>query len=64
MFIRDSFTRGLVAGVAAGIVIKPYDLLAYYLGFSTVRWFDFAGTMMYGKKPLNLTEQVFATVGT
>lgn len=63
MFIRDRFTRGMLAGIVAGIITKVYDLLAFSFHFSTLRWFDFSGIMIYGKKPLNLWEQIFATLG-
>ncbi|MHB1125707.1 MAG: hypothetical protein ACYC2T_01930 [Bacillota bacterium] len=64
MFIKDRFTRGMLAGAAAGIITKLYDLLAFYLGISTLRWLDFAGILMYGRKPVILEEQIFATLGT
>ncbi|PKM80533.1 MAG: hypothetical protein CVU89_13355 [Firmicutes bacterium HGW-Firmicutes-14] len=64
MFIKDRLTRGLLAGLSAGIVTKIYDLLAFHYGISTLRWLDFAGIMIYGRKPVALGEQVFATFGT
>ena len=62
MFIRDRVTRGLLAGIVAGIITKGYDVLAFYLHFSTLRWLDFSGIMMFGRKPLSLGEQIFATL--
>ena len=64
MTIKDRFARGMAAGIFAGIITKIYDLLAFYIGISTLRWFDFAGIMIYGKKPMSLGEQIFATLGT
>ena len=61
--LKDRLTRGLLAGFIAGIITKVYDLLTFYFGISTLRWFDFAGVMIYGKKPVTLEEQVFATLG-
>jgi len=63
MLIRDRFTRGMLAGIVAGIITKVYDLLAFYLHFSTLRWLDFAGIMLLGRKPPNLAEQIFVTFG-
>ena len=62
--ITDRFTRGLLAGIIAGVVTKPYDILAYYLNFSTFRWLDVAGIVIYGRRPLNAGEAVFATLST
>ena len=64
MFIKDRVTRGMIAGFIAGVITKIYDLTAFYLGISTLRWLDFAGLMMYGKKPAYLSYQIFATLGT
>lgn len=63
MTLNDRFTRGMLAGLLAGIITKFYDLPAYYLGFSTLRWLDFAGILIYGEKPMTLWYQVFATLG-
>ncbi len=62
--MKDRFSRGLLAGIIAGVITKVYDLTAFYLHLSTLRWFDFTATMIYGHKPLNLGEQIFATLGT
>jgi len=60
--LKDRFTRGMLAGIIAGVITKAYDFLAYYLHISTLRWMDVAGTLIYGRKPLNLWEAVFATL--
>lgn len=62
--LNDRFTRGLLAGIIAGILTKVYDLTAYYLHFSTLRWFDVAGTLIYDRKPFSFWEAFFATLGT
>lgn len=62
--LRDWFVKGILAGFIAGVITKAYDLMAYYLHFSTLRWFDVAGTLIFGRKPLNLWEAVFATLST
>lgn len=62
--ITDRFTRGLLAGIIAGIITKAYDILAYYLNFSTFRWLDVAGIITYGRKPLSTVEAIFATLST
>lgn len=63
MNIKDRITRGMIAGFTAGVITKVYDLTVFYLGISTLRWLDFAGLMMYGKKPVYLSYQIFATLG-
>lgn len=62
--ITDRFTRGLLAGIIAGFITKAYDILAYYLNFSTFRWLDVAGIIIYGRKPLSTVEAIFATLST
>lgn len=64
MTLDDRATRGMIAGFVAGIITKSYDLTAFYLGISTLRWMDFSGLMMYGKIPVYLSHQIFATLGT
>lgn len=61
---NDRFTRGMLAGIIAGILTKFYDLSAYYLHFSSLRWLDVAGTMILGRRPISPGEAVFATLGT
>jgi len=62
--ITDRFTRGLLAGTIAGVITKAYDLLAYYFHFSTFRWLDVAGIIIYGRKPSHIAEAIFATMST
>lgn len=64
MTLNDRATRGMIAGFAAGVITKIYDLTAFYLAISTLRWMDFAGLMMYGKIPVHLSQQIFASMGT
>ncbi len=64
MTLNDRATRGMIAGFAAGIITKIYDLTAFYLGISTLRWLDFSGLMLYGNTPVYLSHQIFATFAT
>ena len=63
MTIHDRSTIGILAGTAAGLITKAYDLLAHYFGISTMRWMDFSGIMLFGYKPQTLTAQILATLG-
>lgn len=63
MFIQDRFTKGVIAGFAAGMITKIYDLITFYFGLSTIRWMDISGVMIFGRKPTYLSEKIFATMG-
>lgn len=61
--ITDRFTRGCIAGILAGLVSSVFNLTAYYVGFAKLRYLDFAGVMIYGRKPTSALEALFAWLG-
>jgi hypothetical protein len=60
MDLTDRFTGGFIAGLIGGIstTITGYPL--YLLKISTLRFADFAAILIYGHKPYNLVETLFA----
>jgi len=63
MDLRDRFTRGLIGGIVGGIVMNIFNLFSYYLGIAELRYIDWAAVVIYGTKPENMIETVFALVG-
>lgn len=60
--LNDRFTRGFVAGLIAGVVLFPINMLSKIL-FNTLSYADFASILIYGHKSKNLLELVFAIGG-
>ncbi len=60
--MKDRFIIGFVSGVIAGILPNIFNWSAYHLHLSTLRWADFMGALVYGKKPVTIVETYFATV--
>ncbi|MFZ5944737.1 MAG: hypothetical protein ACOYVD_11540 [Bacillota bacterium] len=60
MNLRDRLTRGFLAGIFGGIPMNIFDLISFYLGISELRFIDWAAIMIYGVKPGNIPETVFA----
>lgn len=58
--MKDRFANGLVAGFISGIIIDILNFAAYYLHWSTMRYLDWAGIMIFGRKPTFLSEEIFA----
>lgn len=57
----DRFSRGLVSGIAGGVVMNIWSLTAYYiLHVANRRFLDWAAVLMYGHLPLNLNETLLA----
>jgi len=61
--VEDRFSRGFVSGIIAGVPTLIFNNVAYYLNLSTLRWLDFGGILILGKKPGNLLETLFSAVG-
>lgn len=66
--MRDRFTRGFIAGLAAGIVMNIFSFLSFALNWVEVRFLDWAGMFIFGRQPegvvevtLSLTGQLFFT---
>ncbi|MFZ5943146.1 MAG: hypothetical protein ACOYVD_03480 [Bacillota bacterium] len=61
--IDDRFTKGFITGIMAGLVETPFGLISYMLDFGKLRFLDFAAIMIYGYKPENFWEALFAQIG-
>jgi uncharacterized membrane protein YagU involved in acid resistance len=59
--MKDRFINGLVAGIVAGFVqITVSGFLYFILHFGHLKLGDFAGIMIFGRKPANLIEYQLA----
>lgn len=54
--MRDRFARGLVAGIAAGVVPMIINHGAYALNLNSLRWADFMGKFLLGTTPVSPAE--------
>lgn len=62
--MNDRFMNGLISGSLAGIVSSFLNLfIINILHFGTLRYIDFAGILIYGRRPQGLAEDLFAFVG-
>lgn len=61
--LKDRFTRGFIAGAGAGILTSVLNSLLYYLNFAKLRFLDFAAVMIFGHRPNNMGESLFAFIG-
>lgn len=56
--------QGFIAGIIAGLVLNTINFISYYLfHFAKLRYLDFAAIIIYGRKPVNTFEAVFAQLG-
>lgn len=55
--------RGFISGTIAWPLPFIINHGAYYFNFSTLRWGDFAGILIYGTRPVDLLENLFAIAG-
>jgi len=60
--LRDRFTRGFLAGIIAAVPSLLFALIAFWLNWTTLRWATFAAILIYGRRSLNLAEEVFSTL--
>lgn len=61
--MKDRFVNGLVAGIVAGFVqIAVSAFLYFILHFGHLKLGDFAGIMIFGRKPANLMEYQMAFI--
>ncbi|MGQ9779044.1 MAG: hypothetical protein ACUVRM_04075 [Bacillota bacterium] len=59
--MRDRFMRGLLAGVAGGIVASLVNgLLVFIFKIGEFVFWDFAGIIILGRKPHGFWERAFA----
>lgn len=50
MKVEDRFTRGLLAGLIAGVPTFIFNHGLFYLKMTNLRWSDFMSLFIYGKK--------------
>lgn len=60
MDLTDRFARGLIAGLVAGVVMNIISIVSYSLDITELRFLDWSAIAVYGQKPENLAEAVFA----
>ncbi len=58
--LHDRFTRGMIAGLLAGIPSIAVNQTSYFLHLSSLRYLDFASTMILGSLPKTRGEAWFA----
>jgi len=61
--LKDRLTRGLIAGIAAGIIQDVLDYTAYLLNLSQLRYLDWVGIIVFGAKPVTRGETFLALGG-
>ena len=62
MDLRDRLVRGFIAGLVAGIAMNIFNLSSYYLGIAELRYLDWGAVVIYGLRPENVIEAVFAQI--
>ncbi|MEW6458259.1 MAG: hypothetical protein AB1441_04190 [Bacillota bacterium] len=60
--MNDRLTIGFFAGLTGGVLMNVINLASYYLGIAELRYLDWAAIVIYGTRPVNLAEAVFALV--
>lgn len=58
----DRLTIGFLAGLAGGVMMNVISLTSYYADITGLRYLDWAAIAIYGTRPVNLAEAVFALV--
>lgn len=58
--LEDRFTRGLFAGMIAWVPTFIINYTLKSLGISTLMYKDFMGTMVFGRLPTNIWENLFS----
>ena len=58
--MKDRFTKGFLAGLISGIPTLIFSLIAKELNLTTLRWANFAAILIYGRKSMNLMEEIFS----
>lgn len=57
----DRFHRGLIAGIIAGVIMNVWSFISYYLlQFTTRKYVDWTGVILYGDLPRNIGETIYA----
>ncbi|WP_347489162.1 hypothetical protein ABDB91_18345 [Desulfoscipio sp. XC116] len=61
--LKDRFTRILLAGALASLILLGLNLFSYYaLNFSERRFINYASLMILGRKESNLAETILSSV--
>lgn len=58
----DRFTRGLLAGIVAGIPMNIWSLAAYYTDLSNQRLLDWGSIMVFGHYPQNIIQLIVGQI--
>lgn len=58
--MKDRLVNGIIAGILAGIGMNIINYPAYLLNLSTIRYLDWAGILIFGRRPVAIWEAVFA----
>jgi hypothetical protein len=62
--ITDRFTRGFAAGAFGGVLVDLLSLLTYnLLRITNWRFLDFAGLLIFGRKPTGAAEIIISVLG-
>ncbi|WP_408956269.1 hypothetical protein [Natroniella sp. ANB-PHB2] len=60
--MTDRFTRGLIAGIIAGVPSLIFNVSAYTLNFTNLLWGDFMGLFLFGDRPVGVAEILFSSL--
>lgn len=58
MNLNDRFIKGLISGVASGIVHDFLDIISNLIKIDKHTYFDWAGIVLYGKEPKTIIEYI------
>lgn len=58
--LRDTFTKGFLAGLIGGVTTTIVGLLFNFLKLSTLFFADFSAILIYGHRPKGLLKLLFA----
>ena len=57
----DKINMGFFAGIIGGIIMNVWSFISYYLlNFTTRRYLDWSGVLLYGRLPQNSIEVIYA----
>lgn len=59
--MKDRFTRGFLSGIIAGVPTLAFALIAFSLKWTNIRWAHFASILIFGRKFINLQEDIFSS---
>lgn len=58
--MQDRMASGFLAGLAGGVAMNLVSLASYYMNIATLRFLDWSAVAIYGHKPENFGEVLFA----